>query len=320
MPYLNFTLHRLAYNDTERTNEPVWKSFDFNTKESSIPVSSPVAKTKTIQPGSETVLDSTTRTLSYDSSSEFKFFKVYTNSAVSGMRNTAGTHPGFRTYRATSQAANTEIKLTRTSTNTMTLEYVSGTQPNFSDVIIGDEIYFQPDLGLPAHYSGEVFQIRNVTTTSVSFRDNGALPEVASYTLATQPLNVFRIFSQEGVKEGDFLRFTPSATLAPDNSGYAFRITKVIDNEIQFMNPYLYPETTILGANSFVIFDRLISFVAIDAYGEIELKFDDSVDNIKLAKYKNDKAFFAGTISATKITAINNTDYPVDVIMHSCSF
>jgi len=154
----------------------------------------------------------------------------------------------------------------------------------------------------------------------VTFRDNGALPEVASFVLATQPLDVFRIFSQDGVKIGDKIKFNDSANVAADNKGFDFQVTKVIDNEIQFMNPYLFPEITLVGANSFVIYDRLISFVAIDAYGEIELKFDDSADNIKLAKYKGEKSFFAGTVSATKITAINNTDDPIDVIMHSCSF
>lgn len=325
MSYLNLAISRTAYNDPAATSNPQESLFDYKTTRSGIPVSNPAGYTRVVYPGQTTLLDTTTRNLAYDATTEFEISYPITGSETVRMRWTGvGTAPNFRVFRNTGCGANTVVDVIKPSPTSLTIKYVSGAAMNTATVQIGDDIYFQPnddDFTSPFNIpiQGVCFRVTDKGADYITFRDNGMGSSVSNVTLDVDYASAFRVFSNDGVQVGDKLSFSSAANLKYDNKAYIQTVSAVTDREVMFINPLALPETAIPGLNSINVFSRILSFVAIYASGPISLRFDNSVDTIKLYEYEPGQAMFIGTIQTSSVYAVNETDMAVTVVIHTCS-
>jgi hypothetical protein len=326
MSYLNLAISRTAYNDPAATANPQESLFDYKTTRSGIPVSNPAGYTRVVYPGQTVLLDTTSRTLAYDGTTQFEISFPVTGSETVRMRWTGvGTAPNFRTFRNTGCGADTVVDILKPSPTSLTVKYVSGTLMNTATVQIGDDIYFQTDddddftspFNVPIQ--GINYKVTDKGADYITFRDNGSGSAVSNVTLGVDYASAFRVFSNDGVQIGDRMSFASNANLKYDNKAYIQTVSAVTDREVRYISPLAIPETAIPGLNTMNIFSRILSFIAIYASGPINLRFDNSVDTIKLYEYEPGQAMFIGTIQASSVYAVNETDMPATVVIHTCS-
>jgi hypothetical protein len=289
-------------------------------------INNPSGYMKTVFPGQTSILDSTSRTLAYDATSEFDISIPKTGSTNTRMRWTGvGLAPLFRIGRLILGGADTVLDFTRAGPTALTISYSSGTAVDFSTAQIGDEVYFQPSddtFTSPFSYSvqGQALKVIDKTLTTITVRDNGLAASTTGIVWGANFADAMRVFSGDGVQIGDRISFASSANLKVDNKLYTHTISAVTDRDIIFSNPYAIPETSVPGANSFSIFSRILSFIAISASGPISLKLDNSTEYIKLFEFEPGCAMFMGTIQANSVSAINDTDTAISVVVHTGSF
>jgi len=327
MAYLNMNISRTAYNDAVPTPIPTRKLFDYTTSIEGLVISRPCGTVKLVYPGQTELLDSTSRTLTYDATSEFDVsIPSLGYASTTRLRWTGvGTHPGFRTYRSTLGGADTVVNVDRVSNTSLQITYDSGTALDFSTCAIGDDIYFQISDDVftnpfTANLQGQYFKVTKVDPLYVVIRDNGLGSNVTGLALGADYDSAFRIFSNSGVQAGDKVSFSSTANMYYDNAHYVVEVTAVTDRDIYYINPYSIPETTIIGANAMSIYNTILNFVMIEATGPIKLRLGSSAtEQIQLKEFANGQAFFMGTLQLDDIFAINDTDSPIEVIVQTCS-
>jgi hypothetical protein len=328
MSFLNFTISRVAYDDAASSSDPKNTAFDVSTAKVGLHVQFPAVCTRVVDPGQITLLESTSRALNYDGTTEFQFSHPELGSDIVRMRWTGtGTAPAFRTLRALAGGATTTVSFSRASNTAVKITNTTGTAWNTAVVQIGDELFFQKtvDGEFTSPFSeviqGQRFVIVDKGTDYLVFRDNGMVSAESDIVLGGDFDSALRVFSALGVKVGDKIKFAASANVRPDNKSYVLEVTQVSDRDIYFINPYAIDETCIPGASSFVVFERMLNFLAVQATGPIEIRLDSSAaTSIPLYEYESGAAVFMGTVSSTSIYAVNNSTSPIYVTVHTCSF
>jgi hypothetical protein len=328
MSFLNFSLSRVAYEDDVASTDPMNKAFDVSTSKVGLHVGFPAVCTRVVHPGQIMLLESTSRTLAYDGTTELAVSHPELGSDLVRMRWTGvGTAPAFRTLRVIAGGSDTQVTLSRMSNTAAKMQVTGGTVWSLSTVQIGDEVFFGKtvDGEFTSPFSevlqGSRFSIVDKGSDYLVFRDNGIASAESDITLGVGFDSALRVFSAAGVKVGDKLKFAVGANLKPDNKSYVLEITQVSDRDVYFVNPYAVDEIAIPGADSFVAFERMLNFLAVQATGAIDLRLDSSsATSIPLYEYETGASIFMGTVSATSIYAVNNSTLPVNVTVHTCSF
>lgn len=328
MSFLNFTISRTAYMDDTASTDPLNRAFDVHTAKIGLYAQFPTVCTKVIEPGQIVLLESTSRALGYDGTSQFSFSHPELGSDVVRMRWTGtGTAPVFRTLRAIAGSTDTVVEFSRASNTAAKLTNVSGTAWNTAVVQIGDEVFFQKSVDgeftspFSEAIQGQKFVIVDKGTGYLVLRDNGIISAESDIALGADYSTALRVFGSTGVKIGDKIRFSPSANLRPDNKSYVLEVMQVSDRDLYFINPYGIDEVAIPGDQSFVVFERMLNFLSIDASNAIEIRLDSpSASSIPLYEFESGKAVFMATVSATSVYAVNNASHPVNVTVHTCSF
>ena len=206
----------------------------------------------------------------------------------------------------------------------MRIDFIAGTLPNLSSVVVGDEIYFQPSdtvftSPLDTTYYGN-FSIVDKGADYIVFRDNAVITAVTSnLTLGTDFETIFRIFSSMGVQVGDTVEFSPNAVMALDNKG-SFEVLGVTDRDLLIINPYQVDETIVPGANNVSIYSRLLNFLSISANGKLKIKFNINDSWLTMQEYKVGETLCVLMASVHTIYAMNDTSVPISVSVESASF
>jgi hypothetical protein len=328
MSFLNFTLSRIAYMDDTASTDPLNKAFDVHTAKIGLYAQFPTVCTKVVEPGQIVLLESTSRALTYDSTTQFSFSHPELGSDIVRMRWTGtGTAPSFRTLRAIAGGVNTQVEFSRASNTAAKLTNTSGTAWNTSSVQIGDEVFFQKSVEgeFTSPFSeviqGQRFVIVDKGVNYIVLRDNGVISAESDIALGADYSTAMRVFSSLGVKTGDKIKFSSSAGLRPDNKSYVLEVSQVSDRDLYFINPYGIDETAVPGEQTFVVFERMLNFLSIDATGAVDIRIDSSsASNIPLYEFETGRSIFMATVSATSVYAVNNGSHPVNVTVHTCSF
>jgi hypothetical protein len=326
MSFLNFTLQRGAYQDATPVTNPQQKNFDFTLTKCGLTVNSPISHTKIVTAGQTLLLESTGRTMPSLNTTEFEFSRPIASSDLIRMRYTGtGTAPGFRTKRTIGSDATTTVDITSVSSTAKLITASAGTAFNFSSVLVGDVVYLQvSDDAFTTPFEGSSvgrhYPVVDVTSTALTVRDNGNLAEQSNVLLGADFDSAFRVFSNTGVYVGDKLKFNSAAAFKSDNKAYVVEILDVTDRDLYYVNPAALPETTVSNvAAPFLIYERLLNFVALEANGPLKVLINGS-ETIELAEYESGSAFFAGTLHATSVHAVNETGSSITVSLQACSF
>jgi hypothetical protein len=328
MSFLNFTMSRVAYDDESACSDPLNKAFDVSTAKVGLHVQFPSVTCKVVDPGQVLLLESTSRALTYDGTTQFELSHPDLGSDVVRMRWTGtGTAPAFRALRDLGGSATTTLELSRASSTAAKLRVTAGTPWTTGVVQIGDEVFIQPTVDgefespFSVAIQGSRFPVVDLGADYLVVRDNGAISGESGIVLGADFATALRVFSSAGVKVGDKVKFAPTANLRPDNKNYTLDVTNVTDRDLYFINPYGIDEVAIPGSNSFVVFERLLSFLAIQSSGPLSLRFDSpSASDLALAEYEAGRTIFMGTVAATSVYAVNDGTNAVNVTVHSCSF
>lgn len=328
MGFLNFTFSRTAYTDSTASTDPLNTAFDVSTAKMGLYAQFPAVTTRIVDPGQIMLLESTSRSLNYDGTTQFQISHPELGSDTVRMRWTGtGTAPAFRTLRSLGGGADTVVEFSRASSTAAKITNVSGTVWTTTTIQIGDEVFFQKTVDGEATspfsevVQGNRFVVVDKGSDYLVLRDNGMISAESDIALGAGFAEVLRAFSSAGVKAGDKIKFATTANLRPDNKSYVLDVTQVSDRDIYFINPYAVDEIAIPGSQSFVVFERMLNFLAIEASGTIDIRLDSpSASSISLFEFEPGKAILTGTVSATSVYAVNNASHPIDVTIHTCSF
>lgn len=100
-----------AYNDTQASNAPDMSNFKWTRNLNGLIVSNPVSQQAVLAPGENKALFSGTRTLAQDTTTQYSIALAPGSSSAYQLSAVAGTLPNFRTPRALSTDATTQVNI-----------------------------------------------------------------------------------------------------------------------------------------------------------------------------------------------------------------
>ena len=332
---LNFSFSRIAFSDGGAVgNNPTLRSFDWVTQENSIPVRDTYSFDSTILPGQSVTLKSSERTLTSDATTTIAVDMPLVGSDIVRYRYTGvGTSPAFRTNRVLGMDATTQLTITLSGNTAAVITCTFGTAPIFTNIQIGDQVYLQTsdsvfvspfNVSNTSLYPGVLYTVIDRNATSFTVRNPGNMVS-ESVILGTDFANAIRVFSGIGVQLEDSVMFDSTCNLNVQNKLGKFDVRMVTDRDIYVLNPSAVQGAAIaLGGTTGTpirVFSDIISFIAVDADGEITLRLNNNpMGDITLYCYLPNKAMFAGSMNATSVMAINNTSNPITVRINTASF
>lgn len=328
MAFLNFYFNRLAYSDSLPVQNPKQQNFNFSTASEGLEAKYPSSGMQDIPPGQEVLLSSNARSLPTGlSSSEFEI-RLIPETGRTRIRWTGnGPTPSFRQLRNINYGtipAITQYSAVRVSPTAVVLTLV-GAAVSLSSVTVGDEVYLQSSEGfftspLNSNSTGTRYTILAVSGTSITVRDQGNISEEVNIPLGFDYDSVIRFMLSDGAQVGDKLRISSNAGFAIDNKSQDYEIFDVSDRDLVIYNPLVIPETVTSGSSDpFMVFERLINFLSIEANGPLKLKFNNGAEELQLFEYSPGACFFAASVSAVSVTAVNSTSHPISVTIQSCT-
>jgi hypothetical protein len=112
MSKLNFLVFLNTYSDAASSNAPALSNFKWARELTGIPASNPVSATHSLAPGESKSLFNGTRTLNSDNTTEYSIALKPLSTQNYRITNTGGAAPNFRTPRAISTGATTQVTTT----------------------------------------------------------------------------------------------------------------------------------------------------------------------------------------------------------------
>lgn len=332
---LNFSFNRIAFSDGGVVgNNPTLRSFDWVTQESSIPVRDTYSFDSTVLPGQSVSLKSSERTLFSDTTTTMKVdVPVLGNDVVRYRYTGTGASPVFRTNRSLGIDATTQLTVALSGNSAAVVTCTGGTSPTFNNIQVGDSVYIQPSdnvfvnsfsVSNTSVYPGVLYTVIDKNSSSFTIRNPGNLvPETV--LLGSSYADSIRVFSSVGVQINDSIMFDSTCNLNIQNKAGQFDVFMVTDRDLYVLNTSAVINAPValggISGSPIRVFSDIISFIAIDADGEITLRLNNNpTSDITLYCYQPNKAMFAGTMNVTSIMAINNTSNPVTVRINTASF
>lgn len=332
---LNFSFNRIAFADGGCiTNNPTLRSYDWITQENGLPVRDTYSFDAVVLPSQSITLKSTERTILADATSVIGVNLPVSGSDYARYRwNGTGTAPGFRTLRNIGVDATTNLTITLSGISAAIISTASGTAASFSTCQIGDNIYLQPNddtftspfnIVNTSLYPGMLYTVIDKTSSTITVRNPGNMTG-ETVALGANFASAIRVFSSTGVQLADSVVFDPTCNLNVQNKTGQFDVFMVTDRDLYLLNSSAVTNTPVAIGGTITppirVFSDIISFMAVDATGAITLRFNNnSSSDLTLYPYTTNKAFFAGSINATSIQAINNTSESITIRINTASF
>jgi hypothetical protein len=327
MSFLNFYLGRICYIDASPVQNPMQKNFDFLLKKEGVVVNEPVSISKMIAPGQEEILNSSARVLAANmSTTEFELSKPLSGSDLVRMRFTGtGTAPAFRVLRAVNYGATpatTMVTVSRLSGTAAKLDFV-GSGVDFSAALVGDEVYLESSTDtftspLNPNSTGRAYRVLASSALSLTVRDDGLLSPETGIVLGAGFSSVIRVHSSTGVRVGDRIRFNQLSAFNLENKSSELTVEAVTDRDLFFFNPNFIPETVVSGvAVPFSVFDKLLSFIAIESSAAVKIKVDGTSE-FRMSELCG-SCFFAGSLSAITVSVVNESTSDIHISAQTCS-
>lgn len=332
---LNFSFNRIAFSDSGlATNNPTLRSYDWVTQGQGLPVRDTHSLDTTVQPGQSVLLKSTERVITADATTAMLVsHAVFANDIMLYRYSGTGTAPGFRAYRAIGGDATTILSVSLLGNTAAVFTQSGGTAMDFSSVVIGDNVFLQPtndtvtspfNVSSTGLYPGNLLTVIDKSSTSITVKNPGTLV-TETITLGTNFADAFRIFSGSGVQINDSVSFDPSCALNIQNKSGHLDIQLVTDRDLYILNTSGVDQFAIALGGTITppirVFSDIISFLVVDADGALTLRLNNnSSGDITMYTYAQNRSFFAGSLNATSIMAINNTTCPINARINTASF
>lgn len=319
MPFLNFQANALIYEDQDN-RKPLRRLPDLTLAFDCIAVGKEKSERIEVQPNEIADVLVKTRGLSWTSSTQLSWERPLAQADNMRLRWTGtGPNPVFRTRRALSTDATTQLTMTRISPNAIRIQHNGGTAWVLTTVVVNDLIRFEPNTDAFTNpfllNVGKTYRIQAVGSDYVDFVDGGAAGMDQNIVLGTGFDLAVRIMTAGPVRVGDRLAVA-GASLNQGNAG-EFEITDVSTDYVEFIAPLGVAETALYGTNSINIYDRLIGFVLIRTTGApIKLRFGDQTEwtDLKALDAKTPPLMMA-TLSTWKVQAMNTGTEMVELMI-----
>lgn len=269
--HFNLLIKALAYGDTNPSNNPVRRFFDWATKVDDQSVSNPKSIPYVIPAGTSQAVFSGLRSTSIASNTSF----TLTLSPLAANRyrftNTAGTAPVFRTNRGLTPSGRTYTwALLANSTSSLTSSLTS----DFASVVVGDILF------VPGISTGDVATVFNSLNEGwwVVLANTGTVMQLARFTgetysgaaeatVATSNTQIVA-FSAAGVQIGDYVDVSAGFS-TPVLSAY--RVVAVTPSWFEVLATASLPslEVAIPGVAGMIFYSAAKKFLLIEADQEV---------------------------------------------------
>lgn len=257
MSKLNLLISLLTFDDANSTNDPQLAHVDWTRNIKGFSVQNPASKKEVLAPGESLSLLNGVVSTSIDGTTQFDLINT-TGSTYRIIYDGNGTAPDFRTERALAADATTEITVTKNNNATTTFTATAGTLPDFSSVVIGDELRTGATFTL---LNQGVNTIIAKTATSITIKKADSTGETV--ILGANFAADFRIYTAAGVQVGD--KVIISAGFSPATQD-TYDISDVAPDFIEFVSLEAIPEESdiIPGAAGLIIYSDAKNFVYIE--------------------------------------------------------
>ena len=257
MSKLNLLISLLTFDDANSTNDPQLAHVDWTRNIKGFSVQNPASKKEVLAPGESLSLLNGVVSTSIDGTTQFDLINT-TGSTYRIIYDGNGTAPDFRTERALAADATTEITVTKNNNATTTFTATAGTLPDFSSVVIGDELRTGAAFTL---LNQGVNKIIAKTATSITIKKADSTGETV--ILGANFAADFRIYTAAGVQVGD--KVIISAGFSPATQD-TYDISDVAPDFIEFVSLEAIPEESdiIPGAAGLIIYSDAKNFVYIE--------------------------------------------------------
>lgn len=312
MSYLNLNYGLISYKDPSPTNPQVRLGGDIAKSFQSIITQHANTRELTLSPGESRDVVTTLRPLGLDATSELSFERPFAEQDLIRIRWTGtGAAPNFRTKRALSVDATTEITVTRVAPNTVRFQRTGGTAMVTTAVQIGDILKLEKNTDAFTSPFNEVnlgksFVVQSKGADYIDVIDNQAYSvDVSPITLGADFDFAFRVFSNGPVKVGDTLSVIGD-DINQSNKG-TFQVTDLSSDYVEIVNSYGVVETLVLGADNFIrLYDHLIGFLHLLGNSAFKVKVNDQ-EAFVVDRLTSSEALFIGSVKAYKVEVQNDS-------------
>ena len=259
----------VAFGDSGASN-PSLRHLDWRRDISGLQVTNPRREAYDIPAGQERVIWDGTRALTVDGTTEFEVELVAGKADRYRFRHTGGTAPGFRTDRALDLAGDS-VTATVNANDTLTLV----TDGSFAAVQAGDTLWLpstdEIDTSPFSSTNRGFWVVLSANATTVVLERPGDFEGVSEADIAVTDADQVQAFSASGVQVGETLEVLAGFVSATQRS---YTIEDVTPSYLEVQSqPPIPNETGITpGADNFLVFTSVASFVYIEADQECAVK------------------------------------------------
>jgi hypothetical protein len=175
-------------------------------------------------------------------------------------------------------------------------------------VQVGDFIKFEKSTDtftspMSISNTGTAFKVQAKGANYIDFIDNGLAALDTSIVLGANYSFVVRVYANGPVKVGDTIEIKGSNFNLANHGKYL--LVDVSPDYVEFINPYVAPETVLFVANSAAIYEYLIGFVHLRSSDILKIRFNAETEWTQLGRL-GDKGLLIGSTCAYKIQAYND--------------
>lgn len=241
MAKFNLSIYLNSYQDSNPSNNPDLSNFRWNRVISALCAGNPVSISETLAPGETKTFFNGIRSLAQDGTTEYDIAVKPLSSNTYTLKASAGTLPNFRTPRATSADATTQVTVTKNGP-LVTFTSTGGTAFNLAAVVVGDYARIG---NLFATGNQKALKIVAKTATSFSVENKSGVAE-GPITLGSGFADQVQIYSAAGVQIGDTLVIDAGFSLIDFGS---YKVTDVSANSLEFYSTALLPDESGVQTN-----------------------------------------------------------------------
>jgi hypothetical protein len=307
MATLNIVRRFLAYEDGVSSNNPQRRPFDWSRPVQAIPVNHPACAPYGIQPLASVEIFDGTRTLGYNSATQYSL----TVSSLASNRyrlkwTGVGTAPAFRTARtvAFGGGGTPVVTVTVAQQLNQSVAVTSSAGAIFGNVVAGDVVYIP---GLTTGDSASIFDSMNegfwsvlsaTASQLVLARNPGEVYSAKSEVATIVSDTSFQVFSAAGVQLDDILSLVSGFTTALLQN---YEIVAVTADSIEFLSGTTLPPlaTVVPGAGSIVIFSDAKSWLYVETDQNISVSLNGNTSTFNVEPWQSGDSERPGSFELT---------------------
>lgn len=298
MSKLNLFLAITAYEDENPTNNPSKNIFKWVNDLQGVSIEEPSACTVKLAPNQVLSLFSGEVSLSDDGTTTYNLNLKSGSNSTYILTHNSGTAPVFRTSRALSHDATSEVTVTKNAT-LATFTASGGTLLDLTSIVVGDEVRIGSQFNI---VNRGKFKILSKTTTSFTV-ENPSVSAEGPVILGASFEDQVRAYSSAGVQIGDRLAIDSGFSVVSQGN---YEITDVQDNKIEFYSINVLPEETNTLEN-LRIFNQSKTFIYVESDKKISISINgtnsNTIEPVTLGTKKKSGSFMQNTtMSSAEIT------------------